>query len=154
MRSSIVREDGVYLANTRFQNMSGEIQYIAVFIFFIRDCMVFHGEPSDVDFTFPSDFARKILDLKRELAPDIQNVTNEPEESTSKYRITTSGLVLAEFSSGRANQEISLSSGFFGGVSYSLTQKYDFFMDYMNPERSGPRNFEIIKNSPLKFYSF
>jgi hypothetical protein len=154
MRSSIVREDGVYLANTRFQNMSGEIQYIAVFIFFIRDCMVFHGEPSDVDFSFSSDFVRKILDLKRELAVDILNVTNEPEEYTSKYRIATNGTVIAEFDGGRANQEISLTSGFFGGVSYSLTQKYHFFMDYMNPERSGPRNFEIISNAPLKFHSF
>lgn len=154
MQSSIVREDGVYLANTRFSDMSGEIQYMAVFIFFIRDCMVFHGEPTDRDYTFPSSFVAKIKELKREITPDIQNVTNEPEESTSKYRITNSGAVIAEFSAGRANREISLTSSFFGGISYSLVQKYDFFMDYMNPDRSGPRRFEIITNSPLKFYSF
>ncbi len=134
--------------------MSVEIQYMAVFIFFIWDCMVFHAAPSDRDYKFPLSFAAKIKELKVEVARDIQNVTNESEESIARYKITTSGNVITEFIAGRAPREISLTSSFLGGVSYSLVQKYDFFMDYVNPDRSGPRRFEVIKNSPLKFYSF
>ncbi len=154
MKNSIVREDGVYLANTRFVDMSGESKYLAVFIFFMKDCMVFHGQPSERSFTFTSDFVRNIQALKQELAEDIQNVNDEPEESISKYKITGNNIIVAEFSAGRAIHEICLTTSLHGGVSYTLNQKYNFFMDFNNPERSGPRSFKIISDSPLSFSSF
>ena len=149
-----MREDGAYIANTRFTDMSGETKHLLVYILFVREYMCFHGEPSQSNQSISPSLLKRIKEVKDTLLLEYNSHLLKEDHEIAKFNITSSKSVNAQFDSGRSTNEVCLSSGFLGKVNYSLEMKYPFFMDIMNPQNSGPRNVKIISDASINFFSF
>jgi hypothetical protein len=154
MNIPITTEDGAFIANTKFKDMSGDEKHLLVYIIFCGEFMFFYGEPSSAGNFITNENVAKAKEVFELLIKDSKNSNIEEYDDVAKFQVGNDASINAEFRSERSTNKISLYRNIRGGYNYSLEMIYPYFMDIVNPEKSGPKNIKIINNADIKFHSF